>query len=1120
MKNIINFSVEKAITVLMVVIAVVIFGITSFTRLTSDLFPDINIPYAVVVTTYPGASPEEVESELSIPLEQAFQTTTNVTEVQTTSSENMSMVMLEFSEATDMDSVIVELRENMNMMADNLPSESGTPMILRLNPDMLPIMNFSVSLQGTELDELSTWVEGELSQRLERIPGVASLNVSGAYESEIRVTLDQDSIDDYNTQIQTVFDNLGMSDDAPEITKDMISGIIGAQNMSFPAGYVEAGGKDYLVRVGDDLEDMDELKDLLIFEAPESIPLALPTIRIEDVSAVEFVAAEDKLYSKVNGEDAVSISIQKGSEYATTEITNAINQELQAIASETDGFEYTVLLDQGEYIEQANGSVLNNLIIGGILAVLILLVFLRNIRVTMIVGVAIPVSLLFAVILIYLSDISLNVVSLGGLALGIGMLVDNSIVVIENIFRMKRDGASNKKAAVSGANQVSGAIIASTLTTVSVFLPIMFIEGFVREIFYQLALTISFSLLASLIIALTFVPTLANKIMKDDEGKKDDSKSWMTQIQNFYERVLNGAFKFKYIVITVVFLLLGLSFLGATSKGFEFFPASDEGTLQASIEMGDTTTLDYEAFTTKLDELYNDVVSFSDVSDVGITVGGGGQAAMLGFSGGNRDMSSASMNIVLKKDREMSTMEMRDEIIQLFEEDYPMFEADIQGTEMDTGALVGEGLSLRLKGSELEILRNEAEDLAAILRDVEGVRGVETGLENIDEEIKITVDKEVAITYGMTVGQVLQKVGEYLKTPEEITTLSMNGRMYSLFVYGKDDSKRVSEDNVSDLEGIVITQTLSGDPVTLGDIATVEAVPGFGSITRIDGSRVIDINAEFESGYSSTIVAEDVEQALEGYVLPSEYEYEVMGESEEIMATLDELVIMGVLGILLVYMIMASQFQSLLYPFIIMLTIPLAFTGGFGILYIAGMPVSIVAVIGLIILSGVVVNNGIVLVDYINQLRERGYELKAAITRAGRIRLRPIFMTALTTILALSSLALGFGEGAEMMQPMALTAIGGLFYATFLTIFVVPIFYHMMTLHGRLVFGILATLTGAGATVYYLLFSYNLLYAGFAALGMVGALLLTIFLPKSSKGNMSKEDDSDSVDQFLKRTLK
>ncbi|MGM0435746.1 MAG: efflux RND transporter permease subunit, partial [Bacillota bacterium] len=1004
--------------------------------------------------------------------------------------------------------------------ADSLPSESGTPMILRLNPDMLPIMNFSVSLEDTNPDELSTWVDDELTPRIERIPGVASLNVSGAAENEIRVTINQEKLDEKNAEIQTAFDTMGISDEAVELDKDMISQVIGAQNMSFPAGYVEAGGNDYLVRVGDDLEDLTAVEELLVFEGPDGVPVEFPTITVDDIADVEFVEAEDKLYSKVNGENAVSISIQKGSGYATTEVTNDINQELMAIASENDDFDHTVLLDQGEYIEQANGSVLNNLLIGGILAVLILLVFLRNVRVTLIVGVAIPVSLLFAVILIYLSDITLNVVSLGGLALGIGMLVDNSIVVIENIFRMKRDGATNKKAAVSGANQVAGAIVASTLTTVSVFLPIMFIEGFVREIFYQLALTISFSLLASLIIALTFVPTLANRIMKDDEGKKDDSKSWMTKIQNVYERILNGAFKLKYIVIAVVFLLLGLTVVGSTSEGFEFFPASDEGSLQATIEVKDNETMNYEDFTDKLDELYGDVAEFRDVSDVGITVGGGGQAAMLGFSQGNRDTTSATMNVVLRDDREQTTMEMRDDIIALLESDYEAFETDIQGTEMDTGALVGEGLSLRLKGSDLEVLRSEAESLASIVREVEGVRDVETGLENIDEEIKVTVDKDVAITYGLTVGQVLQKVSEHLETPEEITSLSMDGHMYSLYVYGEGDERRVSEENVADLEGIVVGETTMGDDVTLGEIATVETVPGFGSITRIDGTRVIDISAEFESGYSSTIVASDVEDALEGYDLPSGYEYEVMGESEEIMATLDELVIMGALGILLVYMIMASQFQSLLYPFIIMLTIPLAFTGGFGILYAFNMPVSIVAVIGLIILSGVVVNNGIVLVDYINQLRERGYELKAAITRAGRIRLRPIFMTALTTMLALSPLALGYGEGAEMMQPMALTAIGGLFYATFLTIFVVPIFYHMMTLHGRLIFGILVTLAGAAASVYYFFFTYNLLYALLALGVMIGALILTIFLPSTSVKPTSEEERADDVDQFLKRTMK
>ncbi len=1126
MKNIIRFSVEKAITVLMVVIAVIIFGVVSFNRLTSDLFPDINIPYAVVVTTYPGAAPEEVEQEVSVPLEQTFQTTTNVTQVQTTSSENMSMVMLEFTEAADMDSIIVEMRENMNMMTDNLPDEASTPMIIRLNPDMLPIMNFSVSREGEDLESLSNWVDDELSPRLERIPGVATLNIMGAYDSEVRVTLDQEAIDQYNSDINDAIEQANMVIPDPDdhidpddfgIDRDMVNGILQAQNMSFPAGYVDVGGVDYLVRVGDDLQDLDELRDLTVFRADM---LGIDPIRMDDVTDVGFASADEQRYSKVNGEDAISISIQKGSEYATTEVANRINDELAAIAEEDEGFEYTMLLDQGEYIEQANQSVLENLLIGGVLAVLILLLFLRNLRVTFIVGVAIPVSLLAAVIMIYLSDMTLNIVSLGGLALGIGMLVDNSIVVIENIFRMKRDGASNKKAAVNGSSQVAGAIIASTLTTVSVFLPIMFIEGFIREIFYQLALTITFSLAASLVIALTFVPTVANRIMKED-GEKSGEDTAISKVQNIYETILNKAFKVKYLIIVFVIGLLGAMFILSTSRGFQFFPPSDEGALQASISVAPEETVDFETFTDDLDTMFEQLYADEDIESVGITVGGGGQAAMLGFSGMVSDTSSATMNIVLAEDRERTTMEVRDDLLEILNEDYPAYEIDIQGTEMDSAALVGEGVSVRIKGSDLDDLRDEAVAIGSQMEDIEGVRSVDDGIDLEDEEIKVTVDKDAAIEKGLTVGQVLQSVSETLSGPEEVTRMTMNGHAYSVYIYQEGESERHSEASLEEFKTLEVgTDMLSKEPILLSDVAEVEYEEGFGSIQRIDGTRYIDVSAELESDYSATIVAEDVEVMLDAHEQLSGYSYEIQGESEEIMATIDELIIMGGLGILLVYMIMASQFQSLLYPFIIMLTIPLAFTGGFGILYLFGHQVSIVAIIGLIILSGVVVNNGIVLVDYINQLRQRGYALKEAITRAGRIRLRPIFMTALTTILALMPLALGYGEGAELMQPMAITAIGGLFYATFLTIFVVPIFYDMMTLHGRYIFGGLIAVLALFGGIVFAIEGEWLLTAALIGVVLVTSLLV-LFVPKQAfKADDEEDEKEDEIEAFLKRTMK
>lgn len=1132
MKNAITFSVEKIITVLMIVVAVGVFGVVSFTRLTTDLFPDINLPYAVVTTTYPGASPEEVEQDVTVPLERAFQTTTNISEVTTQSHENFSLVILEFTTDTAMDSATIEMREQLNNLLDNLPDDASNPNIMRLNPNMLPIMNFSVSHQGKDIEELTEWVDDTLTPELERIGGVASLNISGGYESEVRVTLDQDEIDAINNELEVMLadfedmideDEFGGSLEEGLLNKEFISGVLQAQNFSFPAGFVEMEDTSHLVRVGDAFESMDEMRTLKILDIDLPLPGADPVqVHLEDVAHVDFIDHMDRQYSKVNGENAMSISLQKGSEYATTDVTAEVNDTLTRLSDEEDGFEYTMLLDQGEYIEQATGSVTDNLLIGGLLAVFILLVFLRSFRITFIVGVAIPISLLFAIVLVYLSGITLNIVSLGGLALGIGMLVDNSIVVIENIFRLKKEGHSNKEAAINGAHQVAGAIIASTLTTIGVFLPIMFIEDFIREIFYQLALTITFSLLASLLIALTFVPTVANRIMKADESasvkRTNDKQPFMEKVKNAYSFVLNGLFKVKSVVMITVFVLFGGAVLLATSRGFEFFPATDEGTLMITLEPSEgESAMAFQTLSDNLDALGDDLLEYQEVESVGITVGGDGLGMMGGQLGSTEQ--TTNVNLVLSDDRERTTQVMNDVIGTMIEADYPMFEADIIGTEGDMDQIVGSGVQVRVSGNDLDLLREEADSLTALLSQVNGIEHVDPGYDAASQEIRITVDKDAAIEVGLTNAQVLQIVSEYLSEPSVVMTLQSDNRSYDVYVYDEEETTRQNIEDLGELEALVVGETLMGETVALSDIADVEMAPGFTTINRFNGARNIVVDAQLESGANATLVAEDVETVLDDYEAPSGVELTLMGESEEIQETLETMLLIGAIGIMLVYMIMASQFQSFIYPFIIMITIPLAFTGGFGLLYLSGDPVSIIALIGLVILSGVVVNNGIVLVDYINQLRERGLGLKAAIFQAGRVRLRPIFMTALTTILALTGMAFGLGEGAELIQPLAFTAIGGLVYATLLTIFVVPIMYYALSVYTRYIIGgffILVVLLSA----WWLYSADMVLLAGAALLGVVVIGLMMAFVPKQPIETQSTQTvDAQAMDEYLKRIL-
>ena len=1076
MKNLVKFSVDKAITVFMAVIIVIVFGVVSYTNLTTDLFPSMNIPFSVVVTVYPGASPTEIEEVVTEPIEQALATTTNIKEVTSISQENVSVVILEFNSDTNMDSAVIEMRETLDMAISNMPDMVGSPMIIKINPDMMPIMQLSVSKEGLTSQELTIYVEEEVLPQIERVPGVASVSVSGAYESEVQVILDQTALDTINAQLTLVFEGLGIDEeDMMLLDKELISGILTAQNFEFPVGYTNVGGVDYLVRVGDEFDSVEEVENLTVFNIPANPGMGIlePIVfTIDDIADVSFVNANDKEYSKVNGENAISITVQKSSEFATTDVTDAINKILKDISEETEGTNFTVLLDQGEYIDLATGSVVTNLLYGAALAVVVLFIFLRSARATLIVAVSIPISLMFAIVLIYFSGITLNIVSLGGLALGIGMLVDNSIVVMENIFRLKKLGKSNREAAIEGTRSVAGAIFASTITTISVFVPVLFIEGFIKEIFLQMALTIAYSLAASLVIALTLVPAISSKVLKEDGKAVAGEEKGSNKAKEIYEKIFNGAFKFKYFILALVVVLFGGSIYIALTNGFEYFPESDEGQLVVSITNPTESPLSDDDFFTLLDDMTDDILLIDSVDVVGISLGSM-QGSFLGFSSAD----SASANVVLKDGRDLSTMEVENLIETMLLEDYSEIEFTISGSQQQTSMLTGSGYQVELKGYDLDILKAEATKIAAIIAGVDGVEEVDNGVGKPADEIKITVDKDLAIAQNVFTAQVMGVVAEFLAPEEVVTEITVEGDIYEVYVY--DSAPEDTEYTLEDIENIVIgLNMMTFTPIYLKDVATVEIQQGFTSISHNSGIRTLTISATYDETYNSTFVASDIDDALADYDAPDGYTFEIMGENEEIMEAMTTLVLAMLLAVALIYMIMAAQFQSLTYPLIIMFTIPLAFTGGFLILFFAGMPVSVVAMIGFIILVGVVVNNGIVLVDYTNQLREQGMEVKEALLEAGKTRLRPIVMTALTTILALITMALGIGEGAEMMQPMAVTTIGGLLYATLLTLLVVPIMYYFFTKYAKNIMsslGIIVLLAGTVGGYIYLGYWYIIL---------------------------------------------
>lgn len=1039
---------RRPYTIVVAVVLIAILGAISLSSMTIDLLPGMNLPFAVVSTSYVGASPEEVEMSVTRSLEQSMATLSNIKNIQSISRENMSMIFLEFTADANMDSAMIEMRENLDMITAFMPDGVGTPVILKLNPDMMPIIVLSAAVEGRTIGESSGLLKNQVIPELESVEGVASVQASGLSENRIHVIIRDEKIDRVNEKIREAVIAPLLPPGVPVpppgsalfpepelpgviITREMVSRILAGQNFSMPAGYISEDGIDYLVRAGDRIRDLGELRRLTVMLLPIE---GIAPVVLDDVADILVLDSDPDSYTRVNGEDAIILRVHKQTDYSTSSIAGSVRDRVDRLVERNEGLRIIPLMDQGEYVDMVVGSIGFNLIMGGTLAILILLVFLRDFKPTIVVGIAIPVSLVTAFIMMYFSNMSLNIISMGGLALGVGMLVDNSIVVIENIYRMRGEGRGIKEAAVDGARQVAGAITASTLTTISVFLPLVFTRGIAREIFTDMGLTIAFSLLASLLIALTLVPMVASNIMvRDIDHRKQGS---LNAVKRFYTGALSFSLNRKWIVVTAAVLLLAGSMYGAFSLGTEFFPDTDTGEIMVSVEL--PGEISFEGATVLADEVVDIIRDIDEVETTGAMIGG----RMMGMGRVRQD--SVSIYVLLSDDRSRSTSQVGQEIRDVTA---PLdLDISVNDSNMDMAALSGGAISLNILGRDLEVLESLAVEVAAAVREVKGTVEVSDGLDRTAPELRIRVDKDKSIAYGLTVAHVFMKVNETLKTNGSVTTLSVGATDYDVIV---DDEKSLSGTSREEIENLTI-QSPKGETVAVKDIATLEEGSGFASIRRSNQQRQVTVTAQIAEGYNIGLINRQVENSLSSLELPDGYSIKTGGEVRIIGDSFRDLYLMLVLGVIFIYLIMVAQFQSLLSPFIVMFTIPLAFTGGFLALIITGNPVSIVAFIGLVILSGVVVNNAIVFVDYINILRETGMSKRNAIVEAGNVRLRPIIMTALTTVMALSFMSLGVGMGAELIQPMAVTAIGGLIYATLLTLLLVPVLYDAFNRKERL----------------------------------------------------------------------
>ena len=1296
-----SFSAKKPLTVIVGVILIITLGVMAFSRMPTNLFPEFELPYVVVYTSYAGASPEKVEASVTKPVESALSTIGGIQNISSVSSENVSMVILEFTYGVNMDSTLIEMNNSLDQIKGSFDSGVGSPILMQVDPDMLPVMVVSVDIDGKDITDVSDYARDVVVPALERVNGVASVTGMGLVQEEVRVTLSQAKIDALNNKItqkvdkeladaqqklddarreleegkknlnsearskrgelnkaqeqietgigrledagnqlnaaireaqqqlkelndqkaklealiagrqdlpkveagilaceagisalesavegadkelsallfelaaleeelagipdtpenqgareelhkridalneqiararaaverlerllseanaqlaglreyktaieaglaalgnpgeeelnallsrldegialceatigelesnkadsQGALDNLsaqlktikegraalesGLSQAEAQIAggekelegaqaeldeaKDaafknagleglvsvaMVSGVLTADNFSMPAGYAYEDGEPFSIKIGERFKSLDEIAGLELFTAE-----VVGTVTLLDVAdgAVKDNAGET--YAKVNGNDGVLLSVQKQSSASTTGVSRLLRDAFAGIEAGESGAHITTFMGQGVYIDIIIETVLQNLLMGGALAVLVLLIFLKNFRPTFIVALSIPISVLLSVVLMYFTGVSLNIISLAGLALGVGMLVDNSIVAIENIYRLRAEGVGPVRAAVEGAKEISGAIVASTLTTVCVFLPIVFTEGIAKELFVDMGLTIAYSLISSLFVAMTVVPALSSTMLRKNKHRE---AKFFTRVQNAYARALTVSLKHKWISLSLALVLLAGSVFAVSGMGLAFMPETDSQQLMISVSMPEEAT--DERIRELADEAQARIARVEGVATVGAMQGG-----MMG--GGD----SVSMYVVLSDERAEKSAQIERKILSAVQ-DMPISLAVSSGN-MDISALGGSGIQVGIYGGDLEVLRELAAELAGRLASVNGIAEVSDGMEDNGRETLFAVDKNKAMSYGLTVAQVYQAVAQALSYRAQVSDVMLDGGEYPLVVELEEDARQTRET----LRDLTLSGTRDGEPVDvrLGDIAVVSEADMLSSIRRENLVRCITISAAIGMDDNVGLVGRDVEKALADFELPDGYTLEMSGENETINDTLSDLIQMALLAVFLIYLIMVAQFQSLLSPFIVMFTIPLAFTGGALLLFACGMEISVIACLGLLVLVGVVVNNGIVFVDCANRLYAGGMSRRDALVETGRRRMRPILMTAVTTILGLVTLALGVGTGADMLQPMAVVIIGGLTYATLLTMFIVPALYDIL----------------------------------------------------------------------------
>ncbi|WP_097026531.1 efflux RND transporter permease subunit [Clostridium peptidivorans] len=1014
--NISKLSVKRPVTTLMGIFIVIILGFVSFSKIPIDLLPNIEYPVAIVSTSYPNVGSEEIEKLVTRPIEQAVATVENIDTISSISSEGSSIVIVQFNFGTDMNFASLKMREKVDMVKGMLPSEANSPTVLKLDPNAQPIMQLTVT-QGSDLAKVQAFAEDTIKPALERIEGVASVSISGGYEKEVVINTNAARLKGYGLSI------------------DYIAQILAAENLNLPGGTVKKGSQELFIRNIGEFTNLEEIK---------KVPIPLKTggiIYLSDIADISFQNKAKTSISKVDGKETINISIQKQSGTNTVKIANQINKQIDKLKNQYSDLQIGKTFDQSEYISKSIKNVSSSAVTGAILAIFILYLFLRNIRSTFIIGTSIPISIISTFILIYFNGITLNLMTLGGLALGVGMLVDNSIVVLENIYRFRQQGYSRIDAAIEGTQEVMISVVASTLTTVAVFLPIAFAQGITAIIFKELALTVTFSLAASLVVSLTLVPMLSSKLLKVDEyqGKHHEGKSKLFSkiydgfdnaflfVEQKYKGLLSKALKHRKITVIITIVAFISSMVSLVAVGFEFFPATDEGQFTVSVELPEGSKVkDSEQI---LNTIENKIKDIKEVKSIFSSAGGGNS---MSFTSSGQNKGSLIVSLKPLKERKRSTADVVDEVRELVK-DIPGAKINIQASSTSMGA-AGSAISIKVKGDNLNTLKNIGNNFKNIIESVDGTREVKLSLTGGSPEVQVKINREKASQYGITAAQLSAQI-KGVMDGKVATRYKIDGDELDVIIKGDD----VFSESISNLKQVLI-QTPAGINVPLELIADISINQSTSSISRENQVRTITVNSDIY-GRDLKSITDEISTKLSSVKMPEGYTYEMGGQNEEMIDAFSNLILALGLAIILVYMILAAQFESLIHPFTIMFSVPLAFSGGIFGLFITRRTFNVPAFIGLIILAGIVVNNAIVLIDYINTRRGRGEDREEAILNAGPTRLRPILMTTLTTVLGLVPMALGIGDGAEIQAPLATVVIGGLTLSTLLTLVIVPVIY-------------------------------------------------------------------------------